>query len=52
MQPLADKDDEFKDAASDLFGTDFARRAKENLDQANTLRSAKKDPPDNRRQSF
>lgn len=52
LQPLADKDDEFKDAAPALFGTDFARRAKEHLDQVKTLRSAKKDPPDDRRQPF
>ena len=43
LQPLADKDEEFTNAAPDLFGPEFAKRAKDHLDQVKSLRSAKKE---------
>ena len=44
LQPMADKDEEFSSATPYLFGPDFAKRAKEHMDQVKSLQAARKDP--------
>ena len=52
LQPLAQQDDLFKDAAPALFGTEFAKKSKDHIDQVRAIMATVPKKPQHHQQQF